>query len=57
MLGVAADGTAADMDAAIGAARRAFDETDWATDPAFRARCLRQLRDALPGRRRASCAR
>ena len=47
VLGVAADGTAADMDAAIGAARRAFDETDWANDPAFRARCLRQLRDAL----------
>ncbi len=44
---MAADGTAADMDAAIGAARRAFDETDWSTDPAFRARCLRQLRDAL----------
>jgi len=47
VLGVAADATAADMDAAIGAARRAFDESDWSTDPAFRARCLRQLRDAL----------
>lgn len=47
VLGVAADGTAADMDAAIGAARRAFDETTWSTDPAFRAHCLRQLRDAL----------
>lgn len=47
VLGVATDGTGADMDAAIGAARRAFDETDWSTDPAFRARCLRQLRDAL----------
>ena len=47
MLGVAADGTAEDMDAAIAAARRAFDGTDWATDAAFRARCLRQLRDAL----------
>ncbi|MBS1849032.1 MAG: aldehyde dehydrogenase [Actinobacteria bacterium] len=48
-LGVAADGTAADMDAAIAAARRAFD-TDvehWTTDPVFRAHCLRQLRDAL----------
>jgi aldehyde dehydrogenase (NAD+) len=47
VLGSAADGTAADMDAAIGAARRAFDETDWSTDVALRARCLRQLRDAL----------
>ena len=47
VLGVAADGSAADMDAAIGAARRAFDETTWPTDPAFRAHCLRQLRDAL----------
>ena len=47
VLGVAADGTAADMDAAVTAARRAFDETGWSTDPAFRARCLRQLRDAL----------
>ncbi len=47
VLGVAADGTAADMDAAIGAARAAFDDGGWASDPAFRARCLRQLRDAL----------
>ena len=47
VLGAAADGTAADMDAAIAAARRAFDDTDWSTDHAFRARCLRQLRDAL----------
>ncbi len=46
-LGQAADGTAADLDAAIGAARRAFDETDWSTDHAFRAHCVRQLRDAM----------
>ena len=49
VLGTAADGTAADLDAAIAAARNAFD-TDaggWTTDPAFRARCLRQLRDAM----------
>jgi acyl-CoA reductase-like NAD-dependent aldehyde dehydrogenase len=49
VLGVAADGGAADLDAAIAAARHAFD-TDvggWTTDPAFRARCLRELRDAL----------
>jgi aldehyde dehydrogenase (NAD+) len=47
VLGVAADGTAEDMDTAIGAARRAFDATDWSTDHAFRAACLRQLRDAF----------
>ncbi|RJL31705.1 aldehyde dehydrogenase [Bailinhaonella thermotolerans] len=42
-----ADGTAADMDAAIAAARRAFDEGTWAADLDLRVRCLRQLRDAL----------
>jgi aldehyde dehydrogenase (NAD+) len=47
VLGRAADGTAADMDQAIGAARRAFDGTAWSTDAPLRARCLRQLRDAL----------
>ncbi|AZG48251.1 aldehyde dehydrogenase [Gordonia insulae] len=47
VLGQAADATAADMDAAIAAARLAFDTTDWSRDPALRARCLRQLRDAL----------
>lgn len=39
----AADGSDADLDAAIGAAATAFDTTEWATDPAFRSRCLRQL--------------
>ena len=47
VIGVAANGGTADMDAAIGAARRAFDETSWATDHAFRVRCLRQLHTAL----------
>jgi aldehyde dehydrogenase (NAD+) len=47
VLGVAADGTAADMDAAIGAARTAFDATSWSRDHAFRAHCIRQLHDAL----------
>ena len=47
VIGVAADGTAADMDAAIAAARRAFDDTGWSTDLAFRVRCLRQLADAM----------
>ncbi|XRQ03837.1 aldehyde dehydrogenase [Actinomadura welshii] len=47
VLGTAADATPDDMDRAIGAARRAFDETSWATDVAFRVRCLRQLREAM----------
>ncbi|MBB2990701.1 aldehyde dehydrogenase (NAD+) [Mycolicibacterium iranicum] len=46
-LGVAADAGADDMDAAIGAARRSFDETGWATDTALRVRCIRQLQDAM----------
>jgi len=49
VLGRAANGDAADMDAAIAAARTAFDAGSWSRDPAFRARCLRQLRDALRG--------
>jgi aldehyde dehydrogenase (NAD+) len=47
VLGVAADATADDMGRAIEAARRAFDETDWSTNPEFRVRCLRQLQAAL----------
>ncbi|WP_182358328.1 aldehyde dehydrogenase [Tomitella gaofuii] len=46
-IGRAADGGGDDMDAAIRAARRAFDTTGWSGDHAFRARCLRQLRDGL----------
>jgi aldehyde dehydrogenase (NAD+) len=46
-IGVAPDGTAADVDAAIMAARRAFDETDWSTNTELRVRCLRQLHQAL----------
>ncbi len=46
-LGAAADADAADMDRAIGAARAAFDATDWSRDTALRVHCLRQLRDAL----------
>jgi aldehyde dehydrogenase (NAD+) len=46
VLGVTADGTKDDMEAAIAAARRAFDEGRWADDPAFRARCIRQLHAA-----------
>ncbi len=47
VLGVCADGTKDDMHTAIAAARRAFDETDWSTDAAFRKRCLTQLAAAL----------
>jgi aldehyde dehydrogenase (NAD+) len=45
--GEAADGTVADMDLAIGAARRAFGTSRWSRDVEFRYRCLVQLRDAL----------
>ena len=47
VLGVAANADRADMGAAIGAARVAFDETDWSTNTELRVRCLRQLREAL----------
>ena len=47
VLGTAADATVADADRAVAAARRAFDTTTWSTDHAFRARCLRQLHEAL----------
>ena len=47
VLGQAPDATVADAQAAIAAARRAFDTTAWATDVAFRARCLDQLHKAL----------
>jgi aldehyde dehydrogenase (NAD+) len=50
-IGRVADATAADMDAAIAAARRAFDETDWSTNLPLRLRCLRQLQEALAKRR------
>jgi aldehyde dehydrogenase (NAD+) len=46
-LGPVADASAADMQRAIAAARRAFDETDWSTNGALRKRCLEQLQEAL----------
>jgi aldehyde dehydrogenase (NAD+) len=58
VIGVAADGGTADMEAAIGAARQAFDETSWSTDHAFRLRCIRQLHTAMVAHAeelRASC--
>ena len=47
VLGSVADATPDDMRAAIGAARRAFDTTTWATDHAFRRDCLFQLQAAI----------
>ena len=47
VLGPVADGTAADMAAAIAAARRAFDTTSWSTDHALRKACLLQLQAAI----------
>lgn len=47
VLGVAADADAADMGAAIGAARKAFDRTDWSTNVELRVRCIRQLQQAM----------
>jgi aldehyde dehydrogenase (NAD+) len=47
VIGVCADGTKDDMLAAIGAARRAFDETRWSVDHTFRQKCLAQLAAAL----------
>ncbi|MDT5112887.1 MAG: aldehyde dehydrogenase, partial [Mycobacterium sp.] len=47
VLGTTAAAAASDMDAAIGAARRAFDDTDWKSNRALRKRCLLQLQDAL----------
>lgn len=47
VIGEAADATVADVERAIRAARRAFDETGWSTDASFRAQCMRQLAQAL----------
>ena len=46
-LGTVADAGADDVAAAVAAARRAFDESGWASDRALRHRCLTQLRDGL----------
>jgi len=47
VLGTAADGTPEDMERAVAAARRAYDESGWGEDPAFRQKCLRQLYEGL----------
>jgi aldehyde dehydrogenase (NAD+) len=51
VLGEVADASPDDMERAISAARRAFDDTDWSTNREFRQRCLRQLKDALTAER------
>ncbi len=53
LLGQVADADAGDMQQAIGAARRAFDESDWATDRELRKHCLSQLQEALESEREA----
>jgi aldehyde dehydrogenase (NAD+) len=47
VLGHAPDATVEDAEAAVAAARRAFDTTDWATDVDLRIRCLDQFHRAL----------
>ena len=47
LLGRTSAAGARDMDRAIAAARRAFDETDWSTDRALRKSCLEQLQAAI----------
>ena len=47
VLGTVADGTKDDIERAVGVARRTFDESNWADDPAFRQKCLRQLYEGL----------
>jgi aldehyde dehydrogenase (NAD+) len=47
VIGMAADGSAADMEAAVTAARTAFDTSDWSTNVPFRLHCLRQLHEGM----------
>jgi aldehyde dehydrogenase (NAD+) len=53
VIGTVADASAAEMQRAIDAARRAFDETGWSTDRDLRKRCLEQLQVALEGDKEA----
>ena len=50
-VGQVADASKAEIRRAIDAARRAFDETNWSTDRAFRKHCLEQLQEALEAER------
>ena len=47
VVGKAADASAADVDAAIAAARRAFDETDWSLKHDYRFELMKKFRDLL----------
>ena len=47
VVGHAPDATVADAEAAVAAARTAFDTTDWSTNTDLRIRCLDQLHKAL----------
>jgi aldehyde dehydrogenase (NAD+) len=47
VIGEVPQAEAADVERAIGAARRAFDTSKWSTDVAFRQHCLTQLQTAL----------
>ena len=51
VLGGTADGTRADMERAVAAARHAFDHTDWSRNGERRAAGLRQLQAALEAER------
>ncbi len=51
VMGGAADGTRADMERAVAAARHAFDHTDWSRDGEARTAGLRQLQAALEAER------
>src|SRR5215470_1052675 len=47
VVGYAPDAAVADAEAAVAAARRAFDTTDWSTNTELRVRCLEQFHAAL----------
>ena len=47
VIGQAAEATADDVNAAIAAARRAFDETDWSRQHEYRFELMKKYRDAL----------
>jgi aldehyde dehydrogenase (NAD+) len=53
VIGQVADASSAEMQRAIDAARRAFDESDWSTNRARRKDCLTQLQEALEREREA----
>jgi acyl-CoA reductase-like NAD-dependent aldehyde dehydrogenase len=51
VVGKAAEASAEDVNEAIGAARRAFDETDWSTRHSYRLELLTRYRDLLVANR------